>query len=495
MKKQLIWLMTDTTRYDMVGCYGASGIKTPNLDRLAKDGVRFERAYTAQPVCGPARSLLFTGVYPHENGSWGNGMDLGSGQKTLGQRLQAAGIPSAYIGKWHLDGGDYFGRGICPDGWDAEYWYDMRCYLNELTDDGERLRSRKSASCYESGGIQSEFTYAHRCTERALKYLDAHAEDDFFLVVSFDEPHGPSLCPEPYASMYQGYTLPDTPAYHDTLDGKPFYQKLWAGSAATKNEASRIPLMLGCNSFADMLLGRIIEKIHARLPEALIVYTSDHGAAMGAHGLYAKGASIYDEIARVPLIFSGGPCRPGTVYRSTVSHADLPATVLSYMDIPVPAAFTGVDLLPALQGRPIQTEGRAFVEFNRYERDHDGFGGYQPMRAVVTDSYKMAIHLLDRDELYDVRRDPYDMHNLIDDPAYAEVRDELHKRILRWMNETRDPFRGYQWQCRPWQNTQPDWEVDGRTRQPQSEPGEPCQLDYDTGLKITDSVRHKESDR
>ena len=128
MKRQIVWLMTDTTRYDMLGCYGFGEMRTPNLDALAREGVRFERAYSAQPVCGPARSTLFTGLFPHENGSWGNSMPLGQDVQTLGQRLSGHGIPCAFIGKWHLDGGDYFGYGICPPGWDPEYWYDMKCY-------------------------------------------------------------------------------------------------------------------------------------------------------------------------------------------------------------------------------------------------------------------------------------------------------------------------------------------------------------------------------
>lgn len=494
MRRQIVWLMTDTTRYDMVGCYGNPEMKTPHLDDLAADGVRFDRAYSAQPVCGPARSLLFTGLYPHENGSWGNGLPLGQGVKTLGQRLHAAGIPAAYIGKWHLDGGDYFGNGVCPDGWDADYWYDMRRYLEELGSDEARVRSRRSRSCFEDGGVASEFTYAHRCVDRALRYLDAHAQEDFFLVVSLDEPHGPSLCPEPFASMYEANALPDTPACHDTLEGKPQYQRLWAQAAAQKHEAGRARLLLGCNSFADHQLGRVIDRVRAQLPDAMILFTSDHGAALGAHGLCAKGPSVYDEIARVPLIFSGGPCQAGTVCPATVSHADIPATVLDYMGLPIPSAFTGHSLMDVLRGYPAPAAGQAFVEFNRYERDHDGFGGLQLMRAVITDRYKLALHLTDRDELYDIEKDPYNLHNLIEDPAYAKARDALHDHILQWMNDTRDPFRGYQWQCRPWRQWQPDWEVDGCTRQPENEPGELRQLDYDTGLAIASAVRHKQTD-
>lgn len=488
-KKQIVWLMTDTTRFDMVGCYGFPQMHTPNVDALAEKGVRFEYAYSAQPVCGPARSLLFTGLYPHENGSWGNCMPLGEDVKTIGQRLSAQGIACGYIGKWHLDGGDYFGYGICPPGWDPDYWYDMKCYLDELEDDETRMASRRPKTNFENGGIDAGFTYGHRCADRALRFIDQYRDQDFFLTVSFDEPHGPSLCPQPYASMYQDYVMPDTPAYHDTHENKPLYQKLWAQKNGSPALAGRLA---GCNSFIDSEIGRVVDYVHERLPDALILFTSDHGAALGAHGLSHKGASVYDEIARVPLIFAGPGVKQGAVVKQTVSHADLPATVLDYMGVDIPQAFTGESLLPALAAGEKPQEGHAFVEFNRYERDHDGFGGLQPMRAIVTDRYKLALHLLDTDELYDVQNDPYNLHNLIDDPAYADVRNELHDRILNWMNETRDPFRGYQWKCRPWRtDAAADWDVDGYTRQPENEPGEYRQKDYATGLTMEHATRKK----
>ena len=493
MKKQLIWIMTDTTRYDMVGCYGNPAMHTPNIDALAADGVRFQNAYTAQPVCGPARSLLFTGLYPHENGVWGNGLPLGADVKTIGQRLAEAGKRCAYIGKWHLDGGDYFGNGICPPGWDEAYWYDMKCYLDELGTDELRLASRRGETCRKPGGVERGFTYGARCTDRALKYIDAHAGEDFFLTVSYDEPHGPSLCPEPFASMFSDYVLPDTPAYHDTLEGKPLYQRLWADAFPQRGRPVRAPLMLGCNAFIDDEIGKIVARIHEKLPDALILFTSDHGAAMGAHGLSAKGAAVYDEIARVPLIFSGCACQKGKVYRHVVSHADLPATVLHYMGVRVPDAFTGRSLTRVLQDGEGEEPGEAFIEFGRYERDHDGFGGYQPMRAVITDRYKLALHLTDSDELYDIQNDPYNLNNLILNEQTAAERDRLHDRVLDFMNRTRDPFRGYQWGCRPWRaEYAPKWEVDGWTRQPENEPGEYRQKDYDTGLTMQNASRHKE---
>lgn len=168
-KKKVIFIMTDTQRTDMLGCYGHPDMKTPSLDRLAQEGIRFEKAYTTQPVCQPARSAIFTGSYPHSCAGWSNCMGLSDNVQNIGRRLTDQGIHSAYIGKWHLDGGDYFGLGRCADGWDPDYWYDMRCYLEELTEE-ERYLSRQTESM-EKYDIKEEFTYAHRCTARAMDFL------------------------------------------------------------------------------------------------------------------------------------------------------------------------------------------------------------------------------------------------------------------------------------------------------------------------------------
>src|SRR5262245_31027207 len=104
MPTQIILMMTDTQRADMLSCYASTGLKTPHLDRLAAAGTRFDRAYTCQPVCGPARAALFTGQWPHTNGSWANNIPLGANIRHVGQRVKAGNpkIHTAYIGKWHL---------------------------------------------------------------------------------------------------------------------------------------------------------------------------------------------------------------------------------------------------------------------------------------------------------------------------------------------------------------------------------------------------------
>ncbi|MFP4114652.1 MAG: sulfatase-like hydrolase/transferase [Spirochaetota bacterium] len=483
--------MTDTQRTDMLGCYGGP-LSTPELDSLAASGVRFSRAYTAQPVCGPARAALFTGYYPHSAGSWSNSMPLGQHAATIGERLERTGLHTAYIGKWHLDGFDYFGRGSAPPGWDPAYWYDMRNYLEELAP-ADRLRSRCTTTNREH--IDAELTYAHRVTERAIRFIRRHRNEDFLLVVSYDEPHHPHLCPEPYAGMYRDFRFPKRNNVWDTLSGKPEHQILWAGEAVASDRDAveiRNDDFFGCNSFVDSEIGRVVSEIDASAPDAMVVYTADHGDMLGSHCLSGKGPAAYDEIARVPFIVRGPDVPEGEVSSGLVSHVDIVPTLLTFFREPVPRMLEGRPLQPQLAAPAQSVNDRVFLEFGRYEIDHDGFGGFQPMRAVVRGRYKLVLNLTSSDELYDLVADPDEMVNLVTYEDYGQIRDELHDMLLEWMNETRDPFRGYQWMTRPWRVTDGAqlWDVSGMTRQRDDE-DLPRQLDYETGLEMEEPTRPK----
>lgn len=177
-KKQVVLIMVDTQNQSMLSCYNKNFIKTPALDSIAEEGTRFNCGYTCQPVCGPARSAIFTGLFPHSNGMVANSMQLGANIKTAGQRISKNGVECAYIGKWHLDGGDYFGYGKCPDGYNPKYWYDMRNFIDELPDDETRRKSRVNMGM-RTDDPKEEDTYAHRCCDRAIKFLDEFKDRDF----------------------------------------------------------------------------------------------------------------------------------------------------------------------------------------------------------------------------------------------------------------------------------------------------------------------------
>jgi len=492
---RVVVIMTDTQRADMLGCYGNPGMKTPCLDRLASQGIRFERAYTCSPVCGPARSGIFTGTYPHSNGAWANSMALADNVKTVGQRLRDQGLRTAYIGKWHLDGGDYFGLGRCPDGWDDAYWYDMRRYLEELSPE-DRQRSRKQGTNRDPD-LTEDFCFGHRCSNRAVDFLERHGSESFLLVVSYDEPHGPCLCPRPYSEMHRDTEFPKSRNVWDTLEGKPEHQRVWAGNTVeTDRDAVRLkrPDFFGCNSFVDHEIGRVLDAVERHAPDALVLYTSDHGDAMGSHCIGGKGPAMYDEITRIPLLVRWPDHAPeGAACPHIASHIDIVPTLMDAFGLPVPKLLEGHSMLGTFRDPSEKPNDVIFTEFNRYEIDHDGFGGFQPVRAAFDGRHKLALNLMTTDELYDLDTDPGEMTNLIDSPDHAAARDRLHDAVLEWMNRTRDPFRGYYWERRPWRaDARPaTWRYTAATRQRENEEYEPRQLDYATGLEMNEATRKK----
>ena len=492
--KQFILIMTDTQGTNVVGCYGHPELHTPNIDRLAEEGIRFERAYTACPVCGPARSAIFTGTYPHTNGSWGNDMPLGANIKTVGQRLQDNGFRTAYIGKWHLDGTDYFGSGICPEGWDDEYWFDGRRFLEELSPE-ERLLSRRlnSPAKIHEHGMTEDFTYAHKCSNRALDFLSKYKDDDFLLVVSYDEPHGPSACPVPYCDMFKDYKYPLGENVADPMENKPAHQKEWAAATNVPKDKRTLtrPMYFGCNSFVDHEIGRVIQAINEHTPDALVIYTSDHGTPLGSHGLGSKGPAMYEETTHIPFIVRWrGHSPENTVYPNPVSQIDLTPTILDFMGLEIVDLLEGKSMIETFEHPNSGTDETIFLEFNRYEIDHDGWGGFQPIRSAFDGRYKLVINLHYSDELYDLEKDPQELHNLIDSPEHAQLRDKLHDAVLEWMNQTRDPFRGPVWERRSWKKElKQRW---GGPTRPRPDDGYlPRMLLYETGLEIEKYVYKK----
>jgi uncharacterized sulfatase len=493
-KRQVIMITADTQRRDMLGCYYGDDVRTPNLDRLAAGGILFERAYCADPVCTPARSAIYTGTYPHTNGAWSNGQAMGANIANIAQRLSRRGIHCVHIGKWHLDGGSY-GYGVAPAGWDPDWWFDNRNYVEGLPE-SERPKLRSTAHI---GKVDESQCFAHQNTERALTFLDQNSDEDFLLVVEHEEPHHPWMAPEPFASMFDGVELTlDADAYWQPDETKPELHRAWA-----ENYRHQIPdsflatkrRFLACNAYLDYEIGRLMARIDACCPDALVIYTADHGFSMGNRGgMYDKGPASYEEITGIPLIVrKDGMVPAGARYAGPVSHIDLAPTILDFMGSELSPVLAGQSMLPILRNPAADFKPEAFIEYGRFTTPHDGFGGFQPYRACVTEQYKLCINLLDTDELYDLKADPAELANLIDSPEHTAIRDDLHDRILAWMNETRDPFRGYHWERRPWRtDARPVAYHIGYKRETPGDPGFfPPALNYNTGLPLDDGFDQK----
>ncbi len=486
-RKQFVFIMTDTQGANCVGCYGNEEMGTPNIDRLAAEGLRFAQAYTTCPLCTPARGALFTGTYPHTNGAWCNEQPMGYNIKSVGQRLRDQGIHAAYVGKWHLSATDYFGDGKCPDGWDPEYWYDGRNYLDDLPEDLVTFsRQYQTPESIREAGFSEEMTYAHRCADKAIDFLETHADRDFFLVVSFDEPHHPSIAPSPFCDLYQDYEFDVGEGVYDDLSDKPAHQQHWAasiekrrghGDPATKRYVC--PAYFACNTFVDYEIGRVVDAIDRLVPAAPVLYTSDHGEMMHSHRLFSKGPVMYEEITRIPfLVRWPSVIEAETVVDEAVSQIDVTPTVLDYFGVDCPPFLEGESLLPNLRGRKL--DRLVFMEFNRHNVSSHGYGGFKPIRAVCDGRHKLVLNLLHTDELYDLDEDPAEMMNLIDSSEHAQIRDQLHAAVVDWQDRTRDPFRGPEWRYRQWSDEEVEW-PGGAT--PRADDGyERPVLGYNTGL-------------
>lgn len=495
--RQVVVILGESVRRDMLNCYRNTGLKTPNLDRIAAQGIRFDRAYNTQPVCAPARSSLWTGQYPHTNGVWGNSMPLGETVHSIGQRLHDRGIECAFMGKWHLSGTDYFDTGMPAPGWNGAYWYDMRRYLSELSVE-DRQRSRKP-STGDDPAWTANMCYGHRVTNRAVDFLSGHQGQEFLLVVAYDEPHGPSLCPVEYSRMYEDFAFPSDSNADDPLTQKPVEQRIWAesllhgGTLAQHPKPIKAKQFFGSHTFIDAEIGRVLDQVEKSAPNALVIYTSDHGVFLGSHRLGDKGPAMYDEITHVPFLAKWpGKAPANAVSEELVSHIDLSGTLMEFFGFEIPKTLEGVSMLPMLKDPKASVRKEVFIEWGRYEVDHDGFGGFQPIRCICDGRYKLSVNLMVSDELYDLEGDPGEMTNLIDSPEHAAVRNDLHDRLLQWMNESRDPFRGYYWGRRSWRPDFPEkWANAGMTRQRENDGYLPRELDYDTGLSMVSATRSK----
>lgn len=453
-------------------------MKTPNIDNLASNGVRFDKAYTCQPVCSPARSSILTGNYPHTTGVWGNNMPLGENIRTIGRRLKDNKYTTAYIGKWHLSGTNYFDNGLCPPEWDPDYWYDGRCWLRDLEKEGrvpcgeslvEWVRKMNNAENIYKYGIEEDYTYGHRCSDRAISFLEKNAHEyPFFLVVSYDEPHGPCTCPPPFCDIFKDFEYELGENVRDMLSSKPQHQREWAQAANLPKDKRTLKqqMYFGCNSYVDYEIGRVLDAIEKHGSETLVVFTSDHGTPLLSHGLSSKGPAMYDETTRIPFIVRWkGHTPDNLVCGYPVSHISIAPTLLHAAGLSIPPFVEGHSIFPTIANPDEKPGDIVYMEFSRFAVNHDGWGGFQPIRCVFDGRYKLVVNLHYTDELYDLENDPQEMHNLIESVELSETREVLHNRIIRWMNETRDPFRGPIWERRPWKKErQSGWRGPNRER-------------------------------
>jgi arylsulfatase A-like enzyme len=457
----IVYIMTDQQRYDTLSCVGQTRCQTPNLDRLASGGIRFDNAYTVCALCSPARTSMLTGRYPHNHRMWNNNdmmqwaiRDLPDGERMISQDLVAAGYNCGYVGKWHCGEsklpGDYGFVGMdVPNYGDP---YQTKEYSDYLVARGlEPPRYVPPAIEYAPGhfGGPVEACAPHFLVEYALDLLtDFHEERErsdkpFMLFLSFWGPHAPYLVPEPFASMYDPAEAELWTNFRDDLAGKPRVQdrfrRAFSNYPNVSDDAWRdgIAKYWGFCSFIDAEIGRLLDALQemGREDDTAVLFSTDHGDMTGSHGgIWDKSAFMYEETYHIPLIARvPGMTVAGTVCEAFVSNMDLATTVLDIAGLSVPIEHDGRSLVPLLRDPQSGWRDDLMSEFH-------GHRFLYSQRMVRWSDYKYVFNAPDEDELYDLVQDPHELANLVDDPAHSEIAKEGRQRLLKWIRDTDDPI-------------------------------------------------------
>lgn len=425
-KPNIVFFFADQQRWDTCGCYGQKLPVTPNLDRLASEGVRFNNAFTCQPVCGPARACLQTGRYATEVGCYRNAISLPQNVKTLAEYFNEAGYHTDYVGKWHLasdrPNGERYETTAIPAGRMGGYRRWFAADVLEFTSHGY------DGYVFDQNGNRHDFIgYRADCiTDYAIHCLRSRPNDNpFFLFLSHIEPHHQNdhgVCEGPDGSKarFAGFEPPADLAAVPEGDWQKNY-----------------PDYLGQCSSLDYNLGRVIDTLKEQgvWEDTILIYTSDHGCHFRTRADEYK-RSCHAASSHIPMIIHGGPFRGGKVIDHMVSLIDLPATLLDCAGITKPEGFQGSSLKELVQAGAKGWQDDIFMQISesqigRAVRTHDW------VYSVRSESYTgFACEKADiyyEDFLYNLKNDPYEQNNLVDTPEFEPVRRDMSQRLLARM--------------------------------------------------------------
>lgn len=438
MKPNIVFFFSDQQRWDTLGCNGQPLDITPCLDQFAsQDATNFSNCFTPQPVCGPARAMLQTGLYPTQTGCYRNAIPLPLDQKTLATSMRDAGYNVAYVGKWHLasgeDGPHYETEPVPLErrGGYSGYW--RAADVLEFTSHGYGgYIYDESGNKLEFNGYRTDFI-----TDQAIHFIENYDSDKpFFLFLSHIEPHhqndrgnyeGPDGSKERFADFIPPMDLPA-----GCGDWEEFF-----------------PDYLGCCNALDTNFGRIIRALKNRdlYDDSMVIYTSDHGChfrthteeiAPGGYDDYKRNS--FEGTIHVPLLIKGPGFTGGCLQEKVVSLIDLPKTLMT---------AAGCEIGKEIQGRALQEVAREDWEEMVYIQISESFVG----RAVRSPRYKYVVHAPDKHPwndsgssvytekyLFDLQEDPLEKNNLLGNFDYEHIRCMLKERLIQFALEAGEGY-------------------------------------------------------
>jgi arylsulfatase A-like enzyme len=413
----VLFIMPDEWRGQALRCMGNRDVQTPHLDQLASDGILFRQTFANTPVCCPARATILTGTYTSRNGMLANDLRLKESVLTLADIYGHAGYRTGFIGKWHLDGGPRE-PGYVPPGprrHGFQYWAANECNHNYFYN--WYFRDENVPIVREQ--YEPEFW-----TDLAVEFLEGEKNKPFFLMLAPGAPHDPYLAPEKYMEMYDPETLTMEPNW---VAGTP-----GAGRKEIAGYCAAITAV-------DDQVGRLLQTLRKlKLEEnTIVLFSSDHGNMLGSQGKILK-RKPWEESIRVPGIMRyPGVIAPGRETEVLFSHVDFAPTLLSLCGLPVPPQMQGTDLSRVAAGTA--EKGPTSVLFQIFG-PYRGDGLERAWRGVRTDRFLYARWESGPWLLYDLRQDPYELHNLVDNAAYSSDLRRLDQELLAWMQRVGDSW-------------------------------------------------------
>lgn len=413
----IVVFFTDQQRWDTTGAHGNPTGLTPNFDTMAQRGTHVFNTFTCQPVCGPARSCLQTGLYATQTTVFRNGLALPSDAKTLAHHFSEAGYQTGYIGKWHLADGD-----PVPAHQQGGYEYWLGSNTLEFT-------SRPYHTVMYDGEGNAVKLPGYRVDalmDAAIRYIDAHQDHPFYLFLSFLEPH--------HQNHVDDYVAPD--GYRERYTGKWIPPDLAALGGSTHQH---IGGYYGLVKRLDEALGRLLDALKSLGLEddTVVLFTSDHGCHFKTRNSEYK-RSCHESSIRVPTALWGPGFDGGGQIRQLVSLVDLPPTLLDAAGLPVPEEMMGRSILPLLRGETDAWPEEVFLQISES----------QVGRAVRTQRWKYSVYAPEGDGgqdpsadhyveeyLYDLQADPHELTNLVGLQSHQEVSAALRERLIRRMLE------------------------------------------------------------
>jgi len=440
----ILWFCTDQQRYDTIHSLNNPHIRTPNIDRLAAEGVAFTHAYCQSPICTPSRASFLTGRYPSSVHNTRNGNESWSEAAPLVTALlrDGAGYDCGLAGKLHLSGAA--GREEprpADDGYRVFHWsHDPEdrypsghAYADWLAAQGYSLKELRA----DPAAIPPHLHQTTWCTDRAIDFLRQERETPWLMSVNVFDPHGPFDPPQAYLDRYDPASVPPPLFRESDLAEQSRNPGDFQNPARRPQEFDAQGIVAAYYAMIELIddnLGRLLHALDesGQRENTIVIFTSDHGEMLGDHGLLLKGCRFFEGLVRVPLIVRWpGHFPAGVVSNALVELTDIAPTLLDAAGLPIPAQMSGRSLLPVLRGEKAAEDHRAFVRCEYYQAlNHNAPGrvGWNGTYATMLRNrrYKLVVyHGHNYGELYDLEADPDEFDNRWDDPACAPVRFDL----------------------------------------------------------------------